>query len=322
MQISIVTPIFNESKNIYSYCKAILALDYNLNDFELLIIDDGSTDDTIEIMKKLLINSKIKLKIIQLGKNFGRSVARITGARAAKNNNILFLDAKCEIFPDALKMIEKINYSPITCQILQRQDNALDLFFYTLRSSFYRKNSGIDFPAQYITTKNFDTFGKGTTMFFCTKALFLNSQPGNIDDRNNSDDTALLHNIVRQKAILTTPHIRCYYNTRNSFFENIKHIFNRGPKFIDYYYKPSKKHFWLINSTLIFIFLLIYRIYSGTISLYDTFLALMILDVLLTLYVSKSVKAFLAFLLFFPLFSGVFTMGIIKGIFLKLIGKF
>lgn len=322
MKTSIVTPVFNEEKSINTYCNAIFHINYDKNNFEIVIVDDGSSDNTVHLIRKLWKNSKIKSKIIQLGKNFGRSVARVTGARAAKYDNILFLDAKCEIFPDALRMIEKINYSPINPAVIQKRRGPFDIFFYMLRRTLYKKNFGEKFSQQFITPENFDSMAKGTTMFFCTKDLFLSSQPANISSKNNSDDTALLANMVKKKAILTTPRVRCYYNTRSSFIENIKHIFNRGPKFVDYYYKPSKKHFWLMNLALMFIFLLTYRIYSGTISFYDALLTLLILDLLLTFFISKSAKEFLTFLFLFPLFSAIFTTGLIKGIFLKSIGRF
>ena len=321
MKISIVTPVFNEEKSMASYCKAIFSLDYDISDFEVVIVDDGSGDSTVKLLKEFWKNSKIKLKIISLGKNSGRSIARLKGSKAAKYNDILFLDARCEIFPDALKVIKKIDYSPINPLVLQKKNNIFDLFFYILRRAFYKKNFGENFAQQYINEKNFDTMAKGTTMFFCDKKLFLESQPQNINSKNNSDDTALLANIVRKKPILATPLVRCYYNTRGSFIQNIRHIFNRGPKFIDYYYRPSKKHFWLINLVFILILLVIYRISSREISVSDILSGLVFMDVSLALYVARGLKDFFIFLFFFPVFLSVFMLGIIKGVFLKLFNK-
>jgi glycosyltransferase involved in cell wall biosynthesis len=321
MKISIVTPVFNEEKSVTSYCKAVFSLDYNIIDFEVVIVDDGSCDGTVKLFEKFRKDSKIKLKIISLGKNAGRSIARLEGAKAAKYGNILFMDAKCEILPDALKAIKKINYSPINPLILQKKNNIFDLFFYILRRAFYKKNFGENFAEQYINKKNFDSMAKGTTMFFCDKKLFLKSQPSNINSKNNSDDTALLANIVKKKPILATPLVRCWYNTRGSFIQNIRHIFNRGPKFVDYYYVPSRKHFWLINSVFVFILLVIYRVFSREISAGNILSGLVLLDIFLALYVARGLKEFLVFLLLFPVFSAIFMLGVIKGVFLKFFSK-
>ena len=323
MQISIVTPVFNEAESIPAYWKAVSLLNCGKKtDFEVVVVNDGSSDFTMKVLKKLQNKSKIRLKIVDLKRNLGRSMARVAGARVVINENILFLDVRCEIFPDALKMIEKINYSPINPLVLQKKNSFFDLFFYIIRRAFYRKNFGEDFSEQFITAENFDSMAKGTTMFYCEKKLFLESQPSNIENKNNSDDTALLANIVKKRPILATSLVRCYYNTRSSFVANVKHIFNRGPKFVDYYYKPSKRHFWLINLFFLLIFLLIYRMYLGLISLYGLASVFLVVDAFLALYVSRKLKEFFIFLFFFPIFSAVFFLGVMRGFTLKVLGEF
>lgn len=317
MKISIITPVFNEGENIRNYFKAISCLKYNFNSFEVIIVNDGSGDNTPGIIKEITRNSKINFKIINFKKNLGRSMARFLGAKKAKYQNLLFLDSKCEISPNCLRKIKKINYSPINPLILQKKNNIFDLFFYILRRSLYKKNFDKNFSEQFITTKNFDSMAKGMTMFFCDKKLFLDSQPDNIKNKNNSDDTALLANIVKKKNILATSQIYCYYNTRASFIQNIIHIFNRGPKFIDYYYKPAKKHFWLINLIIFFLVTSVYGIINRELSIYGAFIIVFVLDLFLALYITRNLKEFFIFLLLFPVFLLVFLSGLIKGIFIK-----
>ena len=70
-KISILTPTFNEAENIRDLCENIEVemskLDY---DYEHIVIDNASTDGTIEILKNLCKDKK-KLKVILNNKNYG-----------------------------------------------------------------------------------------------------------------------------------------------------------------------------------------------------------------------------------------------------------
>ncbi|HHP6435664.1 TPA: glycosyltransferase family 2 protein [Acinetobacter baumannii] len=89
MLISIIIPAYNASKTI---CKTLESLSkQNRSDFEVLIIDDGSTDDTYEICRDY-INQKENFKLIKQ-KNKGVSSARNLGLRSASGDYIVFIDA-------------------------------------------------------------------------------------------------------------------------------------------------------------------------------------------------------------------------------------
>ncbi|HAV4804452.1 TPA: glycosyltransferase, partial [Acinetobacter baumannii] len=89
MLISIIIPAYNASKTI---CKTLESLiKQNRSDFEVLIIDDGSTDDTYEICRDY-INQKENFKLIKQ-KNKGVSSARNLGLRNASGDYIVFMDA-------------------------------------------------------------------------------------------------------------------------------------------------------------------------------------------------------------------------------------
>ena len=69
-KISILTPTFNEAENINELCLSIEKVMSNLAyDYEHIVIDNASTDGTIEILKKLCENNK-KLKVILNNKNY------------------------------------------------------------------------------------------------------------------------------------------------------------------------------------------------------------------------------------------------------------
>ena len=84
MKISIIIPTYNEEKNI-SDC--VLSLkQQSEKDFEIIVVDDGSTDSTIQILKGL------DVKVLEQ-KHEGPGIARNFGAKVAKGKILVFLDA-------------------------------------------------------------------------------------------------------------------------------------------------------------------------------------------------------------------------------------
>ena len=89
MKISVVIPIYNKAEHLQECLKSVLC--QTLNDVEILCIDDGSTDNSIQIVKDLVSNNNCIVLIQQI--NQGAGVARNVGIRAAKGEYIVFLDA-------------------------------------------------------------------------------------------------------------------------------------------------------------------------------------------------------------------------------------
>lgn len=317
MNISIVTPIYNEEQNISRYFEAIKNLKYSKHDFELIFVDDGSRDSSLKILHDIKDSSDLNISIIELGKNLGRAIAREEGAKAAKYEQVLFLDCKCEIFPDALEKFKEKNYSIVKAHIPQKEDHIFDKFFLLIRNKVYRKNFKKDFPDTYINKENFDQMAKGTTALFCDKETFLSSQPDNNHDIRGNDDIKLLWNIVQKKNILSTSDIKAYYNTRKGLADNVRHIFNRGHTFVDYYHKPGRRYFHLINFSILALIGIIFLLING-ISLKELALTLFCLNTILAIYLSKSIQDFLIAFIMFPFFGTIFFAGVLKKIISKI----
>lgn len=95
--ISVVIPLYNKEKSIARTIKGILAQTYH--DFEIVIIDDGSTDRSVDVVKSI---SDERIKLFSQP-NAGPSSARNAGVRKALADWIVFLDADDEITEDALE---------------------------------------------------------------------------------------------------------------------------------------------------------------------------------------------------------------------------
>ena len=95
--ISVVIPLYNKEAIIKKSIESVLTQDYD--DFEVVVVNDGSTDRSAEIVKSI---SDSRITLIEQ-KNGGPGNARNTGVKNANGEWILFLDADDELLPGALK---------------------------------------------------------------------------------------------------------------------------------------------------------------------------------------------------------------------------
>ena len=78
--VSIITPCYNGSKYIKETIESVLAQTYK--DWEMFVIDDGSKDDSLEIMKKLAEKDS-RVKYVGFSRNFGKEAGMYAGLEAA-----------------------------------------------------------------------------------------------------------------------------------------------------------------------------------------------------------------------------------------------
>lgn len=101
--ISIVVPVYNEEENIADFHQEIVDIcKKNQFNFEIIFVDDGSTDSTVKEIKKIT-----PVKLIRLRKNFGQTAAMDAGIKLAKNHYVITMDGDGQNDPnDIPKMIQ------------------------------------------------------------------------------------------------------------------------------------------------------------------------------------------------------------------------
>lgn len=104
-QISILMPVFNAELYIKKTVESILAQDFK--NFEIIIIDDASKDNSLKLIKKI-VPSDERLKLFINKKNKGRASAINIGFKHAKGRYITFSDADDLFYPERLK--KQINF--------------------------------------------------------------------------------------------------------------------------------------------------------------------------------------------------------------------
>lgn len=117
--ISFIIPVYNNAKTIEKTINSILNQETNNLDYEIIVVNDGSTDNLDEIMKNYLDNKKIKY--LKKEKNTGLSDTRNYGVRNSNGDYIIFVDSDDyisksllkEIEPYINKKVELIKWSPV-----------------------------------------------------------------------------------------------------------------------------------------------------------------------------------------------------------------
>ena len=101
IEISVIIPCFNQQKHIRECLDSII--NQNYGDFEIIAVDDGSSDDTPKILREYAEKNN-RMKILS-GKNMGAGAARNFGLKEASGNYILFMDSDDFLEDGAFKIL-------------------------------------------------------------------------------------------------------------------------------------------------------------------------------------------------------------------------
>lgn len=136
---SIVVPILNEDEVLTEFHRRLTAIMDGLKEpYEIVFVNDGSTDDSLSIMEKLHSQDR-KIKIIDLSRNFGHQLALTAGIDYALGEAVIIMDADLQDPPEVIpKLIEKWKEGyQVVYGIRKRRD--AEKFFKKIGSSlFYR----------------------------------------------------------------------------------------------------------------------------------------------------------------------------------------
>lgn len=174
MTISIFIPFYNEDKGIVNLKRQLQpVLDYliaNQLGYELLLLDDGSTDQTLKVLKETFDKDK-RARFLTHRHNQGLAAAMITAVRHAKGEIFASLDADCTYQPKdlipMLKIFLKENADLVTASPYHPKGHVSGLPLYRLIPSFTAS-----WIYQNLTGTKIHTF---TSMFRIYKTAFLKS---------------------------------------------------------------------------------------------------------------------------------------------------
>ena len=115
MRLSIIIPMYNASQHIERCINSIYHQGLNVNEFEVIVINDGSTDNSLEIVKDYFTSYKNIRFFSQ--KNSGQGAARNLGIKHATGEYILFLDSDDFLLPQSINKILAI-VKHVSCDVI------------------------------------------------------------------------------------------------------------------------------------------------------------------------------------------------------------
>lgn len=212
MDISVIVPVYNVEKYVNRCLDSIFSQNFE-GQFEVIAINDGSTDNSLDILKKYK-EKYSNFKIIEQDGNKSLAVARSTGIKHATGIYILHIDSddwiKPDMFSDLIK-IAKENNSPDVVVFDYEKHNGVN----TLRS-----NKNI-IEQKFFDDKN-KIFIQHLFMGACWNKMVKNSLLNNLiygnDYMNTTEDLIYSFEIfLKAKSILLLPKVYyCYYfNTQS-----------------------------------------------------------------------------------------------------------
>lgn len=141
MKLSLVVPCYNEAENVAQFQKVVMDTFQNCNyDYEIVFVDDGSTDNTLHILRQLFEQQLCPVKVISFSRNFGKEAGLYAGLKHASGEYICLIDADLQQHPEIARqmvdILDKQSQYDIVAAYQDRRGEGKILSFF--KKSFYR----------------------------------------------------------------------------------------------------------------------------------------------------------------------------------------
>lgn len=147
MYLSVVVPVYNEYDNIPLLYDAVhKALENMDKDWELILVNDGSRDNSMEALKEAAAKDPVHVKVIGLRRNFGQTAAIAAGVDHASGEIIVLMDADLQNDPtDIPAMLAKLDegYDVVSGWRKDRKDPFLRSFISRIANRIICKVTGV-----------------------------------------------------------------------------------------------------------------------------------------------------------------------------------
>lgn len=255
-QISVIIPTYNGAIWLPKTLDKVLeALSYaHVGEFEVLVVNDGSTDDTVAVVKDYAKNAGIHIKILTQP-NSGRFVARQKGANSARYQRLLFVDTRVFIGKRSLAYVLKQQQRDPSRRVwcshvrVDKTGNIYarfwDAFAFIAWRKYFKRPRDISYGI-----KEFDDYPKGTTCFVIDKTVLQDANrwfvKNTMDLKTSNDDTLLLRHIAAEEhSINISPDFWCLYHARTSFGQYSRHVYHRGKVLIDGFLRNDGNRYYV-----------------------------------------------------------------------------
>lgn len=161
MKLSLVVPCFNEKENITLFQEAVIhAFAGCTYDYEIIFIDDGSTDGTLIALKSVFKAQKCPVKVVSFSRNFGKEAGLYAGLQHAKGEYISLIDADLQQRPEIVReMVEILENKPeydVVAAYQDRRGESKALSFF--KKAFYNLSNKLMHIELKADASDFRTF--------------------------------------------------------------------------------------------------------------------------------------------------------------------
>lgn len=140
-KISMIVPCFNEEGNVKLFYEDVVKTYKNNKKYEieLIFIDDGSSDNTLNELRKISKNKEFSIKVISFSRNFGKEAVIYAGLKKATGDYTVIIDADMQQPPSlTVKMAEILDKEDYDC-VCYFQDKRIESKLMSfVKSAFYR----------------------------------------------------------------------------------------------------------------------------------------------------------------------------------------
>ena len=322
--LSVVIPSFNSAPWLESTLGSLTkALTRSSWDAEIIVVDDGSTDDSRQLLEKFEFQTDFEFKLISQ-QNQGRFLARWSGIQMASKQNVLLLDSRVLIDADSLGYVEsemqQFDSDAIWNAFVRTDEHSsLPGLFWDIPTRLFWGNFLRNPHRVQFGQADFDKNPKGTGCLLLDRELLINSYKEVWPEGDLalvSDDTRLLRNLVQKQDIVLDPGFSALYRPRISMKSFVAHTFMRGTLFVDSYAGTSSIRKFIIVFAALLPLIFIAIASSGFLlpSLAAIAVLILIPAVIGTLR-KTHLKALASYLLLVLPFGMLFWAGLIRGIF-------
>jgi len=99
--LSVVAPVYNERESVEELCRRLALVLEPLGDYEVILVDDGSTDGSWEVLRGLAARDE-RLRLLKLSRNFGHQIALTAGLDISKGDAVVLIDGDLQDPPELI----------------------------------------------------------------------------------------------------------------------------------------------------------------------------------------------------------------------------
>lgn len=322
--LSIILPLYNASEHIAELFASLAQQTGVRNqNIEVLLWDDGSTDSTIETLQQhlSLLNSYASARIFQNLKNQGLFRTRMLAASKARGEFITFIDKQTRPYPDYLRQLLQQGWPLVVGNpVMDKTRSPWDRILFLIRRKLYFPYFGFEFPDLTLTAKQYRHFKNkgGGGALFVKRSWFLEVAEKIPAGKHLNDDSLLITELTKISPLRKTAKAKLLYKNRTGMEDNIRHLFWRGPKFIDYYLWPWNRYSPIILGGLIFLLAQLPLLAVSPRFVLGEIVAAIATFGLLSFWLSEEPADFLIASILLPIATLSFSLGCLLGIGIKL----